>query len=394
MHTSHPIRLKGEPSEWRHRSVKIFISSARKGLEEERDSLDGLIRALGHTPVRFEDFSAQSTPSREACLKALASADVCLFLLGPYYGHIFPETGQSATHDEWVAAQAAGMPRLVYRKQGVTFEPAQHAFTRIVEAYATGVFRDSFHTTPELVTKVVQKVRELESGTSPLAFTKLTQPPALHWVFDDNSGHPWASNHTPLLELHVLPLDFVGYSARELDQLGTSLVARIRATGMIRNDVALHPSRSHDCVAVHIPVGRPRSWNTPQPGELVEVRLCKTGQISVRASLPRDGLGSILDPDALPQQITGLLRFAGGLNIVQHDWIIVAAGVSNAAHTSIDTFRPNQSRQQAQIATFAQDLTLRPEPDESVSLAALGTGATEVASYLARALIAEHPSGS
>ncbi|MFE3600706.1 hypothetical protein [Streptomyces sp. NPDC059142] len=35
-----------------------------------------MIRALGHTPVRFEDFSVQNTPSREACLKALASADV------------------------------------------------------------------------------------------------------------------------------------------------------------------------------------------------------------------------------------------------------------------------------------------------------------------------------
>ncbi|MET8030791.1 DUF4062 domain-containing protein [Streptomyces avermitilis] len=62
--------------------MRIFISSARKGLEEERDALDGLVRALGHTPVRFEDFSAQTTPSREACLKALETADACLFLLG------------------------------------------------------------------------------------------------------------------------------------------------------------------------------------------------------------------------------------------------------------------------------------------------------------------------
>lgn len=156
--------------------MKIFISSARRGLEEERDSLYGLISALGHTPVRFEDFSAQPTPSREACLAALASADVCLFLLGPKYGHIFPETGQSATHDEWVAAQAAGMTRLVYRKLKVEFEPAQIDFTRIVQAYATGVFRDSFETTSELQTKVVQKIRELEAGTSPLSFARLAEP--------------------------------------------------------------------------------------------------------------------------------------------------------------------------------------------------------------------------
>lgn len=367
--------------------MKIFISSARKGLEEERDALDGLIRALGHTPVRFEDFSAQTTPSREACLRALASADVSLFLLGPFYGHVFPETGQSATHDEWVAAQAAGVPRVVYRKQDVTFEPAQHAFTRVVEAYATGVFRDSFRTPAELMTKVVQKVKELESAASPLAFAKLAQQPALHWTSDDTAPQT-VSNHDSMLELHVLPLDFVGYSARELEQLGASLMDRIRATRMVRSDVALNPTRSEGYVAVGIPASRPRSWGTPQPGELVEFRLYKTGQLSMRATLPRDGLGSILDPDALPQQVADLLRFSGALNIVQADRIVVAAGVSSAALMSVDTFDPRQSRRSAQPMGFGRsDRVLRTEPDESVTLAALGTGAAEVATHLAQALI-------
>ncbi|MEU5436847.1 DUF4062 domain-containing protein [Streptomyces sp. NPDC020719] len=369
--------------------MKIFISSARKGLEVERDNLDGLIRALGHTPVRFEDFSAQSTPSREACLRAVESADVCLFLLGPYYGHVFPETAQSATHDEWVAAQAAGKPRVVYRKQGVTFEDAQHAFTRIVEAYATGVFRDSFHTTPELMTKVAQKVRELESAGSPLAFAKLTEQPALHWASDD-TAHGSASSEDAMLELSALPLDFVGYSARELSQLAASLVDRIRATRMVRGDVALSPTSSEDYVAVAIPASRPRSWDTPQTGELVESRLYKTGQLSVRATLPRDGLGSILDPDALSQQIADLLRFSGALNIVQVDRIVVAASVSTTVTTSIDSFDPRQSRRSAQPMGFGRsDRALRTEPDESVTLAALGAGAAEVATHLAQALIVQ-----
>ncbi|MEU2821968.1 DUF4062 domain-containing protein [Streptomyces bacillaris] len=369
--------------------MKIFISSARKGLEEERDALDGLIRALGHTPVRFEDFSAQSTPSREACLRALASADVCFFLLGPFYGHVFPETGQSATHDEWVAAQAAGMPRAVYRKQGVTFEPAQHAFTQSVEAYATGVFRDSFHTTAELMTKVVQKVQELASAESPLAFAKLAQPPTLHWDSDDTASQN-VRNHESLLELHVLPLDFVGYSARELEQLGASLMDRIRATRLVGSDVALSSTRSDGYVAVGIPAGRPPAWGTPQPGELVEVRLYKTGQLSMRATLPRDGLGPILDPDALPQQVAGLLRSAGALGIVQADRIVVAAGVSTEALMSIDTFNPRQSRQSAHPMGFGRARRpLRTEPDESVTLAALGAGAAEVAPHLAQALISQ-----
>lgn len=39
--------------------MKVMISSVRRGLEPERDALPGLIMALGHEPVRFEDFSAQ-----------------------------------------------------------------------------------------------------------------------------------------------------------------------------------------------------------------------------------------------------------------------------------------------------------------------------------------------
>ncbi|MGK5449140.1 DUF4062 domain-containing protein [Streptomyces radiopugnans] len=239
--------------------MRIFISSARKGLEEERDALDGLIRALGHTPVRFEDFSAQTTPSREACLKALETADACLFLLGPNYGHVFPETGQSATHDEWVAAQAAGTPRLVYRKLDVTFEPNQHEFVRVVEAYATGVFRDSFRTAADLLPKVTEKILELASAPSPLAFAKLDQPPALHWTLDDGPGGLQTAGVATLLELHVMPLGSAGYSARELEAFGHSLPGRVRATGIVGNDVPLSPSRSQNHMAVAVPASLPRS---------------------------------------------------------------------------------------------------------------------------------------
>lgn len=90
-----------------------MISSVRRGLEAERDALPGLITALGHKPIRFEDLGAQPVPSREACLQAVNEADPYLLLLGPHYGHIFTDTGQSATHDEFIAAQAKGIPRRI-----------------------------------------------------------------------------------------------------------------------------------------------------------------------------------------------------------------------------------------------------------------------------------------
>ncbi|MGP3914253.1 DUF4062 domain-containing protein [Nonomuraea sp. 10N515B] len=372
--------------------MRVFISSVRKGLEEERDSLPGLITALGHTPVRFEDFSAQATPSREACLAALESADVCLLLLGPNYGHVFPETGQSATHDEWVHAQRLGKPRLVYRKNGVRFEPDQHAFTRIVEAYATGVFRDSFSNSVELQTKVVQGLRELDSKPSPLEFRRLAQKPPLIWIANDDRVHSSGSSQDSLLELHVLSVDHPGYSAREMDRLVDSLVSRVRGTEYIESGQALNLFKSQHHAAVSIENDRRRAWNKPQSGEIREVRLYKTGQVSTRATLPRDQMGSILDPEVLPKQFAEMLRLTGALGILQQGHVVVAAGVPSDGLISVDTFDPHRSRSRAQPLGFGRSVGIyRTEPDESVSLAALETGANEVGRDLSRALFDRLP---
>lgn len=128
--------------------MKIFISSVRSGLEQERDSLPGLILALGHEPKRFEDFGAQVMPSREACLRGVDNSDVYLLLLGPNYGYTFPETGQSATHDEWIAAITKGMPRLVFRKQGVQMDADRRGSPRSLVTMAPELSTPSSRTRP------------------------------------------------------------------------------------------------------------------------------------------------------------------------------------------------------------------------------------------------------
>lgn len=372
--------------------MKVFISSVRKGLEEERDALPGLIKALGHTPVRFENLSAQPTPSREACLAALESADVCLFLLGPKYGHVFPETGQSATHDEWVHAQRLGKPRLVYRKSGVTFEPDQHQFTRTVEAYGTGVFRASFSDTADLQVKVVQGLRELESRPSPLDFIRLAQQPSLNWIADDKGSNSSDSYQGPLLEVHVLPIDHPGLTSREMEQMSESLRGRVRRTGYVSDGVELILSKAKDHAAVGIKSDQSRTGDKPQAGELREVWLFDSGQISTRATLPRDGLGSILDHRVLPKQVADMLRLTGALNIIQQGRVALAVGVPSSLLLNVGTFDPHRSRTTAQLLNAGRPLgMLRTEPDESVSLAALWTGADEVAGILVRAFFALLP---
>jgi hypothetical protein len=154
--------------------MRVFISSVRRGLEAERDSLPGLIMALGHQPVLFEDFTAQAVPSREACLRGVQRSDVYLLILGPHYGQALSETGRSPAHEEFVVAQALGIPRIVMRKDGVNLDADQTAFAAEVEAYSTGLYRSSFVNAVDLQAKVARALRQVKSPPPTLKYRPLS----------------------------------------------------------------------------------------------------------------------------------------------------------------------------------------------------------------------------
>jgi Domain of unknown function (DUF4062) len=255
--------------------VKVFLSSVRRGLEEERGALPGLIIAVGHEVVRFEDFTAQSQPSREACLAGLATVDAYLLLLGPNYGHRFEDTGQSPTHDEWVAATVAGIPRVVYRKLGVDFEPEQEELARSIGDYTSGVFYDSFTTTPELLTKVAGKLRELAQAGDPLTFSPLTRPVTVTRRADFDAQLRGGSSSGSALEVHVVPLDAQPRSTRLMSELATVLPNRIRESGLVTASEALPVSRPQDAVMVSVPIPR-AIWNAPRDSACVWTRTARS----------------------------------------------------------------------------------------------------------------------
>jgi hypothetical protein len=97
----------------------VFISSVRRGLEAERDYLPALLRAGGHRPLSFEDFTAQPVSSRDACLAGVEQAEVYLLLLGQHYGEPMVDSGTAPTEEEFTVAKRRGIPILVFRKNGV-----------------------------------------------------------------------------------------------------------------------------------------------------------------------------------------------------------------------------------------------------------------------------------
>lgn len=369
--------------------LKVFISSVRRGLEQERDALKGLLVALGHEPLRFEDFTAQPIPSRQACLDGVLAADAYLLLLGAHYGDVFPETGLSATAEEHVAALTKGIPRLAFVKKGVSMDPKQDGFRQEVERYATGLFRASFTDAVDLLPAVAAALREASSAGRPLIWSPLRDALAIEWRTSWSS--PRQHTDGAIVELHAVPVIDRTLSARELRQLGDELVGRLRTLGAVVSSAAIDAG-ADAFAAWALPSSDERrgSWNDARPEALLGARIARNGQRSTWMRLPADGLGALLDDADLSDRLARLLRLLGGLAPLDSDGYAVAVGLASASMVSIGPVSKLGARSSAQIASLNQSDVLVP-PDEAVSAAGLVDGAGEVAAALSKSLLAAFP---
>lgn len=365
-----------------------MISSVRKGLEAERDALPGLIMALGHQPIRFEDFSALPQPSREACLRAVHESDVYLLILGPHYGHVFPETGQSATHDEFVAAQVKGVPRIVLKKTGVPFDPEQETFVRLVGEYGTGVFYDTFTDATDIQAKVVRAIQQVQNQPTALTFIPLPEQVTIEWRRD------WPSMAGTMglngcLEVHVVPVPSpVASSARAMDESTRQLLAALRTSGAVPLDAGLESIREPSgALVIQLPETR-RRFDEIDAGTLRGVRLAPSSQLSLWYTLPRGRMAlAVLDPDDLAARITEALRLAGRLCVLKASHVAVAAGIDPASLTTVGRVSDLATQTSATFAAGGRLEYIHVEPDEAATVAALDVGAAEVACSIAQQLI-------
>ena len=367
------------------RYMRIFVSSITAGLIEERRGLAGLIEALGHEPVMFEKFGARPEPSRQECLEAIQSSDVYLLLLGEFYGYRFPETGQSATHDEFVAARTAGIPRLVFHKTGVEPEPEQAEFISEVGNYASGSFWADFAGAADLQPLVVKAIRDLEDAPSPLTFEPMANPPAVNWKDDwgDARGHGWGHVET-FVELHATPLAGSGLPARQMHDLPDAVVSKLRTFGVLPMAAGADVDTTDDAVTVTLPV-QERRHDQMTERQFGGVRISKSGQVTAWTTLPRDGLGAMLDSDDLTEAVALQLRIIGALNLMTADRFALSVGLGGAMGM-VSLAKPGVRRNSASMG-FGSDEPVRVEPDESVSVAAFDVGADDVASLLVKTLL-------
>ena len=368
--------------------MKVFISSVRRGLEQERDALTGLITALGHEPLHFEMFAAQPWSSREACVRAVGRADVYLLLMGPAYGEPMPDTGLSPTHEEYNAALAKGIPVLVFRKEGVALEADQEEFVSQVEAYSTGRFRATFVDAVDLQTKVAAALRELPGPGQSSGWSPLERSVSVEWR--DQWAQQRGVNQSAALgaeiELHAVPLRSSRYSARQLHEASEAMARHLR-TDFVSPATAMDVGSGDGAAWVH-PEAAPRTggFGQARPEELLGVRLSASGQRSAWTRLPSDSMGSVLDVAELPRRIARMLRLLGAMAPTSDTPWALGIGLVPSLTLAVGSETTLGARNSAQ-GFGLQERALHLEPDEAAGPAALGTGSEEIGAVLARNLI-------
>ncbi len=119
--------------------LKVFISSVQKELAEERITAQILLSTdaflqKNTVPRLFEYTPAPLSCRKKGYLDLLRTCNACLLILGEEYGVPDPDTGLSATHEEYRLAKELGIPILPCIKGDQSFlrEPeAEQLFKEI-----------------------------------------------------------------------------------------------------------------------------------------------------------------------------------------------------------------------------------------------------------------------
>jgi hypothetical protein len=357
--------------------MKVFISSVRRGLEEERDALPGLIQATGNEPRRFEDYTAMNVPSRQACLDGVEDADVYLLLLGEHYGSPLADTGKAPTEEEFVVARRRGIPILAFRKLNVQPDAEQTEFIARVENYAQGKFRGSFTNTPELLAGVVQALRDVQSAPAALEWISLERPLEPEWVWKSDRTWGYVSGGGTILEVHLLPVAQTSrLSVREIETLGRAVASLGRELDLFAMGDALAMDVTGDEVVVQLP-GNPYGERG--------IRVARGRAVTVWETLPRDSMGTLIDPRDLEQRIERLVKIASETRVPSAN---TAFGLSLAPVDFTQEGRiEDLGRRNSASVGMSSSEPARVEPEDAVPSAALIPGAKEIASELAARLM-------
>jgi len=125
-------------------SLRVFISSTMRDLQEERTAIDQAISTPPFEARRAETTGARSACSRETVTQAVAECDIYLGIVAGRYGCVPPNESVSVTEMELNEARELGKPILLYLKQVEDRDPRQEDFIKRIGDFEEGYYWREF----------------------------------------------------------------------------------------------------------------------------------------------------------------------------------------------------------------------------------------------------------
>jgi hypothetical protein len=147
--------------------MRVFLSSTKTDLEEERQAVHDAVAEAGHEVVWMEDFGSRDEAALEACLSEIGNCDTAVVIVGHRYGSIVPRSGLSYTEAEYERAREDKVRVHAYVKDGFdqALDSADHPlrlldFRDALEDAHT-VHHPYFHSAAVLAHRAVEDLRRV-----------------------------------------------------------------------------------------------------------------------------------------------------------------------------------------------------------------------------------------
>ena len=212
----------------------------------------------------------------------------------------------------------------------------------------------------------------------------------LRWV---DQWQPGMRHQSSAVVLHLIPVPQMLVSQRVMSSLDGTRSDLIYQAGMLELGQGFSKSFAGDDVVIELEVPR-HSYGEVDLGQLLGCRVGRSGQVSLWFSLPRDGMGSVLDDGRLTTDLQKGLGLGGQiLTVIQAnglDRIAVAAELTNLTLLTNGTLDQLGRRSAASMPGPFGRVTPRMKPDEAVDSEALTSPLSkQVAAAIARVIVSD-----
>jgi hypothetical protein len=215
-----------------------------------------------------------------------------------------------------------------------------------------------------------------------MVWTPLPMSPNVVWRSDIST----LQLHGPAaVELHLIPIKAMRVEVRRLAAIVDQLITLGRSRGMFSATEALDLGHAEATALVRSETGQRDASHSG-------LYVTRNGQVSGWVALPRDSLGSVLDPDDIRARLQALLETLVAVDVPRSGYVAIACGIEPTDMLTSGRASDVGHRSQVTMPLMGRG-PLRVSPDDALAVEFLAHSAS-IAEEIAARLVARFTSAS